>query len=184
MTIVRAALVQATWTGDKESMIAHHEEQARLAAAEGAQVICFQELFYGPYFCQVQDTKYYEYTESVPGLTTERFGKLAAELGMVIVLPVYEQEQPGVLYNTAAVIDADGILPRQVPQAPHPQPARVLGEVLLPAGEQRLPGIRHRRRQDRGVHLLRPALPRGMARTRPERRADRVQPERDERGAV
>jgi beta-ureidopropionase len=108
MTIVRAALVQATWTGDKESMIAHHEEQARLAAAGGAQVICFQELFYGPYFCQVQDTKYYEYTESVPGPVTERFGKLAAELGMVIVLPVYEQEQPGVLYNTAAVIDADG----------------------------------------------------------------------------
>jgi len=108
MTIVRAALVQATWTGGKESMIKHHEEQARLAAAAGARVICFQELFYGPYFCQVQDAKFYEYTESVPGPTTERFAALAAELGMVIVLPVYEQEQPGVLYNTAAVIDADG----------------------------------------------------------------------------
>jgi beta-ureidopropionase len=108
MTIVRAALVQAAWTGDKESMIKHHEEQARLAAAEGAKVICFQELFYGPYFCQVQDTKFYEYAEPVPGPTTERFAALAAELGMVIVLPVYEREQPGVLYNTAAVIDADG----------------------------------------------------------------------------
>jgi beta-ureidopropionase len=108
MTIVRAALVQASWTGDKESMIKHHEEQARLAAIEGAQVICFQELFYGPYFCQVQDAEFYEYAESVPGPTTERFASLAAELGLVIVLPVYEQEQPGVLYNTAAVIDADG----------------------------------------------------------------------------
>jgi beta-ureidopropionase len=108
MTIVRAALVQAVWTGDKETMIKHHEEQARLAAAEGAQVICFQELFYGPYFCQVQDTKFYEYAESVPGPATERFARLAAELGLVIVLPVYEQERPGVLYNTAAVIDADG----------------------------------------------------------------------------
>jgi N-carbamoylputrescine amidase len=108
MTIVRAALVQAAWTGDKESMIKHHEEQARLAAAEGAQVICFQELFYGPYFCQVQDARFYEYAESVPGPTSERFARLAAELGLVIVLPVYEQEQPGVLYNTAAVIDADG----------------------------------------------------------------------------
>jgi len=108
MTIVRAALVQAVWTGDKESMTKHHEEQARLAAVEGAQVICFQELFYGPYFCQVQDTGFYEYAESVPGPTTERFARLAAELGLVIVLPVYEQEQPGVLYNTAAVIDADG----------------------------------------------------------------------------
>jgi N-carbamoylputrescine amidase len=108
MTTVRAALVQASWTGDKESMIKHHEEQARLAAIEGAQVICFQELFYGPYFCQVQDAEFYEYAESVPGPTTERFASLAAELGLVIVLPVYEQEQPGVLYNTAAVIDADG----------------------------------------------------------------------------
>jgi N-carbamoylputrescine amidase len=108
MTIVRAALVQAVWTGDKESMIAHHEEQARLAAAEGARVICFQELFYGPYFCQVQEAKFYEYAEAVPGPVTERFAKLAAELGMVMILPVYEIEQPGFLYNTAAVIDADG----------------------------------------------------------------------------
>jgi N-carbamoylputrescine amidase len=108
MTIVRAALVQAVWTGDKASMIAHHEEQARLAAAEGARVICFQELFYGPYFCQVQDAKFYEYAESVPGPVTERFAELAAELGMVMILPVYELEQPGFLYNTAAVIDADG----------------------------------------------------------------------------
>ena len=77
MTIVRAALVQAVWTGDKESMIAHHEEQARLAAAEGARVICFQELFYGPYFCQVQDAKFYAYAESVPGPTTERLQALA-----------------------------------------------------------------------------------------------------------
>jgi beta-ureidopropionase len=108
MTIVRAALVQAAWTGDKESMIAHHEQQARVAAAEGAKVVCFQELFYGPYFCQVQDAAFYEYAESVPGPVTERFARLAAELGMVMVLPVYELEQPGFLYNTAAVIDADG----------------------------------------------------------------------------
>src|SRR6266498_605490 len=106
--VVRAALVQTSWTGDKESMIKAHEEYARQAAAAGAQVICFQELFYGPYFCQLQDTEYYEYAESVPGPTTERFAALAKELGLVMVLPVYEEEQPGVLYNTAAVIDADG----------------------------------------------------------------------------
>jgi beta-ureidopropionase len=88
MTIVRAALVQAVWTGDKQSMIAHHEEQARLAAAQGAQVICFQELFYGPYFCQVQEAKFYEYAEAVPGPVTERFAALAAEPGPVMVLPV------------------------------------------------------------------------------------------------
>ncbi|MFC6012171.1 nitrilase-related carbon-nitrogen hydrolase [Nocardia lasii] len=108
MGIVRAALVQTSWTGDKESMIKVHEDYAREAAAQGAQVICFQELFYGPYFCQLQDPKFYEYAESVPGPTTERFAALAAELNMVMVLPVYEREMDGLLYNTAAVIDADG----------------------------------------------------------------------------
>nr|MDT0656720.1 nitrilase-related carbon-nitrogen hydrolase [Micromonospora sp. DSM 115978] len=105
---IRAALVQTTWTGEKESMIKAHEEYARQAAGQGAKVICFQELFYGPYFCQVQDREYYAYAESIPGPTTERFQALAAELGMVMILPMYEQEQPGVLYNTAAVVDADG----------------------------------------------------------------------------
>jgi beta-ureidopropionase len=106
--VIRAALVQTSWTGDKESMIKAHEEYARQAAADGAKVICFQELFYGPYFCQVQDPQYYAYAESVPGPTVERFSALAAQLGIVMVLPMYEQEQPGILYNTAAVLDADG----------------------------------------------------------------------------
>ena len=107
--IIRAALVQTAWTGDKESMIDLHEKHARTAAAQGAQVICFQELFYGPYFCQVQDAAFYDYAEAVPeGPTTQRFATLAKELNMVIILPVYELEQEGVLYNTAAVIDADG----------------------------------------------------------------------------
>src|SRR5438874_2485045 len=106
--VIRAALVQTNWTGDKETMLKAHEEYARQAAELGAQVMCFQELFYGPYFPQVQDAAYYEYAEPVPGPTVERFRALAAELNLVLVLPVYEQEQPGVLYNTAAVIDADG----------------------------------------------------------------------------
>jgi len=65
--VVRAAILQTEWTGDKESMIEIHEEYARQAAADGAQVICFQELFYGPYFCQVQDIEYYGYAEGDPG---------------------------------------------------------------------------------------------------------------------
>ena len=68
MTTVRAAISQTSWTGDKESMLDKHEGFARDAAAQGAQVVCFQELFYGPYFCQVQDAKFYEYAESVPGV--------------------------------------------------------------------------------------------------------------------
>jgi len=107
--VVKAALLQTEWTGSKDSMIDEHESKLREAAALGTQVMCFQELFYGPYFCQVQDAKYYEYAEEIPnGSTTKRFQALAKELGVVLVLPMYEQEQPGVLYNTAAVIDADG----------------------------------------------------------------------------
>ena len=106
--IVTAAIVQTAWTGDKESMIQLHERYVEEAAAKGAQVMCFQELFYGPYFCQVQEAEYYEYAESIPGPITERFAALAARHNMVLVLPMYEKEQEGLLYNTAAVIDADG----------------------------------------------------------------------------
>ncbi|MEW1640793.1 MULTISPECIES: nitrilase-related carbon-nitrogen hydrolase [unclassified Streptomyces] len=108
-TVIRAALFQTAWTGDKESMIQVHEQAVRDAAAQGAQVLCFQELFYGPYFCQVQDKAFYEYAEAIPdGPIVKRFQALAREHGIVLILPMYEEEQPGVLYNTAAVIDADG----------------------------------------------------------------------------
>jgi N-carbamoylputrescine amidase len=107
--VVRAALVQARWTGDKDSMIDTHVDLARRAAGDGARVICFQELFYGPYFCQVQDPVHFEYAEAIPdGPTTERMCEVARDTGMVMVVPMYEREQEGVLYNTAAVIDADG----------------------------------------------------------------------------
>ena len=80
--IVRGALLQATWTGDKESMIQKHEGYAHEAAKQGAQVMLFQELFYGPYFCQVQDAEYYGYTELIPdGPTTKRMQALAKETG-------------------------------------------------------------------------------------------------------
>jgi beta-ureidopropionase len=110
MGVVRAAVTQVEWTGDKESMIVKHEELARTAAAQGVQIIGFQELFYGPYFGAVQDQKYYDYVEPIPGPTTERFQALAKELGLVIILPIYEVANEGEYYNTAAVIDADGSL--------------------------------------------------------------------------
>ncbi|MFD7641589.1 nitrilase-related carbon-nitrogen hydrolase [Kitasatospora sp. NPDC059795] len=107
--IVRAALFQTAWTGDKESMIAAHEKAARDAAAQGAGIIGFQEVFNAPYFCQVQEPEHYAWAEPVPdGPTVQRMCALARELGMVMVVPVYEVEQAGFYYNTAAVIDADG----------------------------------------------------------------------------
>ena len=107
--IVRAALVQAEWTGDKESMLSKHVDMARKAAGDGAQVLCFQELFYAPYFCQVQENAHFDYAEPIPdGPTTRLMQDLAKETGMVIVVPAFEMEQEGFYYNTAAVIDADG----------------------------------------------------------------------------
>src|SRR5246500_6018621 len=80
-----------------------------VAASAGAQVVCLQELFYGPYFCQVQDADYYSYTEAIPdGPTTRLLQDVARQHHIVIVAPMYEEEQPGLYYNTAAVIDADG----------------------------------------------------------------------------
>jgi len=105
---VRGALLQATWTGDKESMIEKHIKYARQAAEQGTQVMCFQELFYGPYFCQVQDRQHYGFAEPILGPTIERMQKLAAETNMVLIVPIYEEDGPGIYYNTAAVIDADG----------------------------------------------------------------------------
>lgn len=110
MTTIRAAITQTTWTGDKESMIAKHEQFARDAAADGAQIICFQELFYGPYFGIIEDAKYYDYAEPADGPIVQRFAKLAKELKMVIILPIYEEDMPGVYYNTAVVVDADGTI--------------------------------------------------------------------------
>ena len=79
------------------------------AAARGAQVCCLQELFYGPYFPAEQDPKWYGLTEAVPdGPTTRLMQELAKQHNMVLVVPLYEEDLPGVYYNTAAVIDADG----------------------------------------------------------------------------
>jgi N-carbamoylputrescine amidase len=78
------------------------------AAKEGVQVLCLQEIFNGPYFCPSQAIRWYEAAEAVPGPSTELFQSIAKKHGMVIVVPVYEREQAGVYYNTAAVIDADG----------------------------------------------------------------------------
>ncbi|MDT0320280.1 nitrilase-related carbon-nitrogen hydrolase [Streptomyces millisiae] len=122
--VVRAALLQASWTGDGESMIAKHEEHARRAARKGAVIMGFQEVFNAPYFCQVQEREHYRWAEPVPeGPTVRRMRELARETGMVLVVPVFEVEHPGVYYNTAAVIDADGTVlgkyrKHHIPQLP------------------------------------------------------------------
>jgi N-carbamoylputrescine amidase len=79
------------------------------AGKKGVQILCLQELFAGPYFCAEQNPRWYEAVEHVPdGPTVKLFQEIAAKHEMVVVVPLYEEEQPGFYYNTAAVIDADG----------------------------------------------------------------------------
>ncbi len=93
----------------KEMMMGKHLSLIEDAARDGVQILCLQELFYGPYFCAEQDTRWYDLTEPVPdGPTTKAMQALAKKHGMVLIVPVYEEEMTGVYYNTAAVIDADG----------------------------------------------------------------------------
>jgi beta-ureidopropionase len=115
--VVRCGLIQARAQVDpdapladiKRTMIARHVGLVAEAARQRAQAVCLQELFYGPYFCAEQETRWYQLTERVPeGATTGLMQELARTHGIVLVVPVYEEEQPGVYYNTAAVIDADG----------------------------------------------------------------------------
>ena len=109
--IVRSALVQAAWTGEYETMLDTNIQYARQAADDGAKVLCFQEIFTGPYFCNVQDPSFYDLAEPIPdGPTVTAMMKLAKETSMVIIVPIYERVDEGTFYNTAAVIDADGTL--------------------------------------------------------------------------
>ena len=107
--IVRSALLQSAYTGDKQTMIDKHVNYVEQAASQGAQIMCFQELFYSPYFCQVQDVKYYPWAEQVPdGPTTTLMQEIAAKHKIVLVVPLYEEEDFGIYYNTGVVIDSDG----------------------------------------------------------------------------
>jgi beta-ureidopropionase len=114
---VKIGLIQAHHDVDGGEPVSVHKRAAiekhlgliRDASQKGAQMICLQELFYGPYFCTEQNAKWYEATEHIPdGETTQVMRELARELGVVLIVPMYEEEIRGVYYNTAAVIDADG----------------------------------------------------------------------------
>jgi N-carbamoylputrescine amidase len=115
--IVKGGLIQTSLACDtSESLETIREAQTERtlkyidqAGAEGVQVLCMQEIFTGPYFCAEQSTRWYDSTEKIPdGPTTKLMQEYAKKYSMVIVVPLYEEEETGVYYNTAAVIDADG----------------------------------------------------------------------------
>ena len=115
--IVRGALIQTLNPKGPEcsnqeikaAMIEKTLGQIEEAVKQGAQIVCLQELFYGPYFCAEQNPRWYELTEPVPdGPTTKLMMELAKKHKIVLVVPMYEVDLTGVYYNTASVIDADG----------------------------------------------------------------------------
>jgi N-carbamoylputrescine amidase len=115
--VVRCSLIQAANVASagqplevvKRAMIEKHEGYIAQAAQAGAQIICLQEIFYGPYFCAEQETRWYDFTEPIPdGPTIKLMQDLARRHRAAIIVPIYEIEQAGVYYNTAAVIDSAG----------------------------------------------------------------------------
>jgi len=108
MRNVRAALIQAQANMSKQDAVDKHIKMIADAAAQGAQVVGLQEIFHGPYFCAEQDAKWYATAEPEDGPTVSRMREVAREHGIVLVVPWYEEEQPGVYYNTACVIERDG----------------------------------------------------------------------------
>ncbi len=117
MSKLVSGLIQMGLKGDtsmspeqiRDCMLEAHLPLVDQAGKDGVQILCFQEVFTQPYFCPSQDKKWYAAAEAIPdGYTTKLMQKYAKKHKMVIIVPIYEETIPGVYYNTAAVIDADG----------------------------------------------------------------------------
>ncbi len=105
---MKIALIQQSNTADRVANVAKLEKNIRSCAANGAELIVLQELHNGLYFCQTEDPDVFEQAETIPGPSTESFGKLAKELGVVMVLSLFEKRAAGLYHNTAVVIEKDG----------------------------------------------------------------------------
>jgi N-carbamoylputrescine amidase len=104
------AVVQDHASADAADNLQRAERHIRAAAGRDAQIICLKELFNAPYFCKAQQADRFDLAEAVPGPTTDAMQRLARELSVVLVVPVFERQGPGVYRNSAAIIDADGSL--------------------------------------------------------------------------
>ena len=103
-------IIQDSASDDARATLDASIARVRDAAAKGAQIICLKELFNAPYFCKSQKSERFDIAESVPGPTTDVMQKLAKELEVVLIVPIFEKQAKGVYRNSAAVIDADGTL--------------------------------------------------------------------------
>jgi len=105
---LKIGLVQQSNIADKEANSKKLTDNIRECAAQGAQLVVLQELHNGLYFCQTENTKVFDEAEPIPGPSTEYFGRLARELGIVLVLSLFEKRAAGLYHNTAVVLETDG----------------------------------------------------------------------------
>lgn len=105
---IKIGLVQQSNTADRVANIEKLKRNIRACAAQGAELVVLQELHNGLYFCQMEDTTRFDEAEPIPGPSTETFGQLAKEFGIVLVLSLFERRAPGLYHNTAVVIEKDG----------------------------------------------------------------------------
>ena len=108
MSPLRTALIQQRWAGNRESMVAATGAAIRQAAQQGAQLVVCQELQTSAYFCQREDVTRHDLAEPIPGPSTDHFGALAKELGVVLVISLFERRAAGLSHNTAVVLESDG----------------------------------------------------------------------------
>jgi N-carbamoylputrescine amidase len=107
---MKVGMIQQSNTADRENNIEKLIRNIRECAKQGAELVVLQELHNGLYFCQTEDTNAFDQAETIPGPSTERFGAVAKELGVVIVLSLFEKRAPGLYHNTAVVLEKDGTI--------------------------------------------------------------------------
>ncbi|NJL76092.1 MAG: carbon-nitrogen hydrolase [Saprospiraceae bacterium] len=105
---MKVGLVQQTNSSNLEENLNKLEANIRDCASKGANLIVLQELHNSLYFCQTEDTSVFDLAETIPGASTERFGRIAKALNVVIVTSLFEKRAPGLYHNTAVVLDSDG----------------------------------------------------------------------------
>ncbi|NJD91276.1 MAG: carbon-nitrogen hydrolase [Geobacter sp.] len=110
MNSLTIATIQQSCTADRQTTVAKSIAMIRQAASQGAELIILQELHTGLYFCQSEDTACFDLAEPIPGPSTDEFSAIARELGVVLVLSLFERRAAGLYHNTAAVIERDGTL--------------------------------------------------------------------------
>ena len=107
---MKIALIQQSNIADIAANMQKLEKNIRACALQGAELIVLQELHNGLYFCQTENPEIFNQAETIPGYSTERFGKLAKELNVVLVLSLFEKRASGLYHNTAVVLEKDGTI--------------------------------------------------------------------------